>query len=509
MDDSNVTRRRFLANGLALTGTILVGGTAVHGKQFLASKAAGSSVDFAALRKGIKGTVVTAADPEFKKFAYDTLWNRLRPSNRLPLVIVRIANDQDAIMAIKFAKANGLKVVVRGGGHNWCCPSLRQGGMLIDLTNLTNVVSIDTEKRIGVMEPIISNRDVMKALNPKGLAFPTGHCPPVKISGYLLGGGMSWNQGTWGPGVGSVEAIELVTADGELIKATREEHKDYFWAARGAGCGFFGVALRYHLKLYPLPKNITGSHYYYPLEESPTVGGWLASIAPKLKPNVELSLFVVEAPAKLAEKCKKNNGKIAMVTASVFANSEEEAHANLKPLDDCPVIAKCLGKETGTPLTMEQLFDASGDIFPGEMRNHVDAIYSNANLKDMMNATWEHCRKMPSTAAYMFAIFTGPDVPAKPLADAAFSMSGKLYGGPWTMWKEAKDDAANMVWHEKCLELMRPYIHGHYISETDTVKFPDYVKKSFSAQNFEKIAQLRKKYDPTGVFFGYFDGLGN
>jgi FAD/FMN-containing dehydrogenase len=507
VNNSTVTRRRFLANGLALTSTILVGGTAVHGKEFLASKAAGSSVDFSALRKDIKGTVVTAADPEFKKFAYDTLWNRLRPSNRLPQVIVRVANDQDAITAVKFAKANGLKVVVRGGGHNWCVPSLRKGGMMVDLTNLTKVLSIDTEKRIAVTEPIVSNREIMKALNAKGFSYPTGHCPPVKMSGYLLSGGMAWNQGVWGPGVGSVEAIELVTPDGELIKATREEHEDYFWAARGAGCGFFGIALRYHLKLYPTPKNIAGNVYYFPLDQVGPLGGWLSSLAPKLSPKIELSLFVVTAPANLAEKCKKDNGKIAMVTATVFAESEEEVRTKLKPFDDCPVIDKCLEKSIHTPLTFEQLFDSSGELWPGDMRNQVDAIFSMANLKDMMEATKEHCLTMSPQSVFMFAIFTGPAVPVKPAADAAFSMTGKLYGGPWTMWKDVKDDAANIKWHLKCVELMKPYISGHYVSETDTVQFPDYAKNSFSTKNWAKIAELRKKYDPHGIFFAYFDGL--
>ena len=105
-----------------------------------------------------------------------------------------------------------------------------------------------------MVQPIISNRDIQRVLNAKGLAYPSGHCPQVKLSGYLLGGGMSWNQGVWGYGNESLEAVELVTAEGKLITASESDNADYFWAARGAGYGFFGVATRYHLKLYPLPK---------------------------------------------------------------------------------------------------------------------------------------------------------------------------------------------------------------------------------------------------------------
>jgi FAD/FMN-containing dehydrogenase len=118
------------------------------------------------------------------------------------------------------------------------------------------------EARKAVVQPIISNRDIQKVLNAKGLAYPSGHCPQVKLSGYLLGGGMAWNQGVWGSGTESIEAIELVTAEGRLITASKDEHAEYFWAARGSGYGFFGVVTRYHLKLHPLPKAIHGSTYY-------------------------------------------------------------------------------------------------------------------------------------------------------------------------------------------------------------------------------------------------------
>ncbi len=127
--------------------------------------------------------------------------------DRRPEVIVRVEDEQDVIAAIHFARAHQRKVVVRGGGHNWCQPTLRQGGILIDLSRLDRVISIDVEARKAVVQPVISNRDAQKIFNAHGLAFPSGHCPQVKLSGYLLGGGMSWNQGVWGHGAGSVEAI--------------------------------------------------------------------------------------------------------------------------------------------------------------------------------------------------------------------------------------------------------------------------------------------------------------
>ena len=239
-----------------------------------------ANLDASALRKAIKGQVLTPADSGFEATALN-VWNKYVPIKRLPQVIVLVAGEQDVVEAVRVAKANKLKVVVRGGGHNWCNPSLRNGGMMIDLTNLNKVVSIDAKAHKAVVQPIISNREIQAQLNAQNLSYPSGHCPQVKLSGYLLSGGMSWNQGVWGTGAGSVEAVELVTANGELITADKGHNADYYWAARGVGPGFFGVATRYHLKLYDLPKAIACSSYYYPISEVGAVASdwsrWRAS----------------------------------------------------------------------------------------------------------------------------------------------------------------------------------------------------------------------------------------
>ncbi|MBI4964268.1 MAG: FAD-binding oxidoreductase [Desulfomonile tiedjei] len=465
-----------------------------------------TNLDSSALRKSITGQVLTASDADFEKIALD-VWNKYEPMKRRPQLIVRVADEQDVVTAVKFAQANKLKVTVRGGGHTWCNPSLRNSGMMIDLTNLDQVISIDAEAHKAVVQPIISNREIQAHLNARNLSYPTGHCPPVKVSGYLLSGGMSWNQGVWGPGIGSVEAVELVTPDGDLITADKDQNTDYYWAARGAGSTFFGVVTRYHLKLYELPKAIAFSSYYYPIGEVGTVARWLESIASKLTPNIELSLFMLSAPPELAERGKIPAGKVCMVTATIFADSMEEAESSLKPLDDCPIISKCLSKTIAKPCNFEALFDASGDLWPADHRNHVEAMFSNSKLADVFNAVRDHFLKTPSpTTLIMFAIYTGPNIPA-PLPDAAFSMSARYYGGPWTMWTRAEDDEANTQWHKRCLQLLKPFVAGHYIGETDTVTYPHHVQESYTKSNWKRLQDLRKKYDPDGMFFNYFDGL--
>ncbi|WP_300156899.1 FAD-binding oxidoreductase [Solidesulfovibrio sp.] len=466
-----------------------------------------SQADVDGLRARIRGRALTPADPAFETAAL-RFWNRLGPVSRRPRLIVRVAAAQDVAEAVRFARAHGLKVAVRGGGHNWANPTLRNGGLLIDLGELNQVASIDVAARRAVLQPIVSNREVQARLNALGLSYPSGHCPEVKLSGYLLSGGMSWNQGVWGPGVGSVEAIELVTARGERILADKDHNADYFWAARGAGPGFFGVATRYHLRLYDLPRAIAGSVCHYPMAEAGTVARWLEAVAPALPANLELSLFLVAAPPEVAAKCPPADaGKTCMVTATVFADSLDEARAALAALDACPAMDKHLFKETAAPTDFSALFDASGALWPQGMRSHVDAMFFNAGLEDMVLAVRDHFVATPAPEGLvLFTIFTGPDVPA-PLPDAAFSMSARYYGGPWTQWRDAGDDAAATRWHDRCLDLLTPLACGHYISESSMVRRPDFVRRSYSESAWNRLRELRQKHDPDGVFYDYFEAL--
>ncbi len=461
-------------------------------------------MDVSGLKSKIKGPVAQRGDQAFLELLHGNLWNRRVPE-RSPQVIVRIKDEDDIIAAIHFARENQLKVAVRGGGHNWCQPTLRNGGLLIDLSELTQVISLDVANRKAVLQPIISNRDVQRLLNPHGLSYPSGHCPQVKLSGYLLGGGMAWNPTVWGSGSDGVEAIELVTAEGKWITASKDENPEYFWAARGAGSGFFGVVTRYHLKLVPLPKAIHGSTYYFSMDDAGTVGTWLGNLAPQLSPALELSFFIIEAPADLKEQAGKHGNKIVMVTGGAFADTADEAKAILQPLEAAPV--KPLSSSFAKPLVFDELFDASGALWPEGVRATVEATFSNADPGELAKLIRSQLEVAPSpTTVFLYTIFCGPDVP-KQHNETALSISGKIYGGPWTMWWDEADDRANLAWHQKLIETLRPFNVGYYIGESNIVDRPATAVQAYAPDNWQHLADLRARLDPDGVFFGFFDGF--
>jgi hypothetical protein len=137
-------------------------------------------------------------------------------------------------------------------------------------------------------------------------------------------------------------------------------------------------------------------------------------------------------------------------------------------------------------------------------------LFFDAPLADLCRAIKDHVLAAPSpSTVFMFAVYTGKNRPPATPSDAAFSVTGRLYGGPWTMWNAADDDAANSSWHARCLELLKPHVAGHYIGETDIVGHPEFAKLSCKLAAWERLNNLRKKYDREGLFFDFSAGLGS
>ena len=147
----------------------------------------------------------------------------------------------------------------------------------------------------------------------------------MSLSGYLLGGGFGWNVGEWGIACFGVEHVDVVTADGALLRASETENPDIFWAARGGGPEFFGVVVGYRLRLKKLPRAIVTSVHTYPLAEMDAVVRWMKSAMAVLPVNVEFTVTMGSAPPPLAGRATK----VATGIATVFANDVAEAEATL------------------------------------------------------------------------------------------------------------------------------------------------------------------------------------
>ena len=426
------------------------------------------------------------------------LWNAWKPS-RFPDLIVRAASEGDVVATVTFARSRGLKVAVRAGGHSWCGSPLREGGMLIDLSQLREL-SVDPASRTARLQPGVTSRELASALASYELAFPVGHCGHVGLSGFLLSGGLGWNSGVWGPACLSIRGLEVVTADGRLVSADEDRNAELFWAARGAGPGFCGVVTRFHLRLYTLPKAISSNTHIYPLEGVEDVSRWAVEARTALPPTVALTLLLASAPPELASRPDE---KVVILTSTAFVDSWDEASKALAPLDGCLAPDRCLLRQVNEPTSLEALYDREDAVWPEAHRYAADNLWLNADLTEVVPRLREHVLRSPSAKSLVLVIM--PPIPQQgaQLPEMAFSMLGRTLIGCYSIWEDEAENETNIRWLKKAMEALEPLATGHYVAETDLLADPSRPARSFSANAWERLTTLSERLDPYGLFHPY------
>jgi FAD/FMN-containing dehydrogenase len=207
------------------------------------------------------GLLVSPSDPNWDEARM--AWN-LTVDQR-PAAVALPETADDIVAAVRYAIANGLKVAAQGTGHN-AAPLGDLSGVLLIKTHRMRGVQIDADARVARVEAGALWKDVVEPAAEHGLAALSGSSPDVGVVGYTLGGGISWLARRYGMATNRVLAIELVTADGEHIRADRRNHTDLFWALRGGG-GNFGVVTALEFELFEIP-SVEGGLLFFPLERS-------------------------------------------------------------------------------------------------------------------------------------------------------------------------------------------------------------------------------------------------
>ena len=214
------------------------------------------SVDAKAVRDAIGGRVYVPGESGYEP-ARLPFQRRLDPR---PALIVEAANAGDVRTALRFAREHGLPFAVQSTGHG--AVQVPDGGLLLKTDSMSSV-EIDAGRRVARVGGGALWSDVIAAAAPHGLAVLSGTSPAVGVTGYTLGGGTGWLSRLHGYAADSVLRAELVTADGELITASPDEHPDLFWALRGGG-GNFGVVTAREFRLYPVASVYAGMAMFDP-----------------------------------------------------------------------------------------------------------------------------------------------------------------------------------------------------------------------------------------------------
>lgn len=447
------------------------------------------------------GVVISQDDPAYERIRQDVLWNARTPDRR-PEVIVRAASDADVAAAVALARRRGLQVAVRSGGHSWIGSPLRDGTVLVDLSGLHDV-RVDPTSATATVEPAVTGADLARQLESYGLAFPIGHCASVGMGGYLLSGGLGWNGGTWGPACASVTAVDVVTADGELLHATDDDHAEVLWAARGGGPGFPGIVTRFHLALQPLPEAITTTTHVYDRAHLDDVARWATSVAAGLAPSVEMTVLLSEAGRDLPSDPSRS---VVVVTATAFADTETEARSQLSPLAESPLLGRALARRDLARTPFDVLFRDFGGRWREGSRFASDNLWIEGDLTEVLHPLRAALDEAPSSSSFAFAGMS-PDVtddaPEDDLPDMAFSLSARTFAAVYAMWDDPDDDDANLAWLPSTMARFDGASTGRYIAEADLTAGASSAERSFTDDAWSRLQDLRGRIDPDGRFASF------
>jgi FAD/FMN-containing dehydrogenase len=439
-----------------------------------------------------EGRLIERGSDDYERARVEAIFNARRPG-RFPAAVLEAASQADVVAGVLLARDRGWSVTVRSGGHSWAAWSLEDDSLLIDLAGLRELRLID--RTTAVASPSTRGGEELNPfLRSHGLMFPGGHCPSVGIGGFLSQGGQGWNGRPWGWGCENVVAVDVVTADGELVHASPESHADLYWAARGAGPGMFGVIVRFYLRVHELPAYFAQTVYALPIDAFDDVMTWAHDVLPTLDIRVEPVIVGTRLPPPGVDV---GGGPLIIIAATGMFGSRQEAEACMAPLQTCPWLERAFFTDFAAEASWEMVNEMQTMQNPTSHRYAVDCAWTDAPAAELIPLLKPIYTDLPTPGS--FVIWYGWN-PTRPLQDMAFSMEANVYLAAYTVWTDEDDDARVMNWVTERFRDLEPVTKGIYLGDADLLRRPG---KFMADENFAKLQRIRATYDPTGMFPNY------
>ena len=428
----------------------------------------------------------------FEEARVDRIFNR-RLTDRQPAAVVRPTTEAGVVEAVRHAKAHGRQVAVRSGGHSWAQWSVRTDALVIDLGDFRELSYDDESQVVSATPSVQGGLELGPFLEERGRFFPGGHCPSVGIGGFLLQGGQGWNARGWGWAAEYVVAIDVVTADGELVRASEVENADLFWAARGAGPGFFGVVTRFHLRTLPRPQHLGLTVQAFDLTDFDEVMTWLHDTHHTVEDTVEI-VALTKTDLAIAPT------PVLLVTALALVDSDEDARRALAPFRANPVLPRALMALDAVPTTIAEQRARQLEDNPEGHRWAVDNAWLSGAAGDVVPAMRRAFTTLPHPKAFTIWFSMAP---LRDLPDMAFSMQSEIYLAAYTCWDDEADDERCRDWLDGAMADLEPVTVGQYLGDSDLshrqVRF-------MSDEHWARLQEIRAARDPHRIFVGHLAG---
>lgn len=435
-----------------------------------------------------RGTVITPSDP-----GYDDARSVYNANiDRRPAVVVMCRDEADVIAGVRFAADQGLDLSIRGGRHNVAGFGTNSGGVVLDLREMNNV-HIDPARMVAIAGGGATWGDVDHAAWHFGLATPGGVLSTTGVAGLGLGGGFGHLTRSFGLVVDNIRAMDVVTADGRLVRASADENDDLFWALRGGG-GNFGVVTRFELQLHDVPA-LYGGPIFYPAHVAGEVMRAYRDIIADAP--LEMSAFFAfhEAPpAPFVPEPLVGHKACAIVVA--YTGPAEHAEAAVKSIREAGPVALDLAGPIPYP-ALNSMFDG---LLPHGLHHYWKADF----VDELTDAAIEiHAERGPEVPNFLSLMHLYPlDGAVHDVApDAtAFSHRGAKFAH---IIAGIDSDGANLPAHREWVRDYWSALHPHS-SEAAYVNFmmdegQDRIRASYG-DNYDRLAEIKAKWDPTNLF---------
>jgi FAD/FMN-containing dehydrogenase len=443
--------------------------------------------------RGFQGDVI-GPDQE----GYDdarAIWNGT--VDRRPRLIASCSGTADVAKAVRFARDRDLEIAVRGGGHNVAGTAVCDDGIVIDLSAM-RAVTVNPVKRTARVQGGALWGDVDHKTQAHGLATTGGIVSHTGVGGLTLGGGIGWLMRKHGLSVDNLLEAELVTAEGDIIRASAHDYPDLFWALRGGG-GNFGIVSEFRFMLHPIGPTVMAGPVFWAAEDTTDVLRFYRE-------------FVTDAPDELGNVVRVGtippwpavseniHFRPAIAVASCYAGTVADGERAVRAL-----------REFGTPLvdlvgpTLYVDHQCSiDDTVPHGWRYYWKATNLTGMSDEVIDIIAHHAYRATSPRSYAAMFHLGGAV-------AQASRGATAYPGRAVehniiidaAWLPEHDDtvaAAETAWARKFLAALQPHRAGVYVNFLDSDDDTSRVREAYGDDTYRRLAEVKAKYDPENVF---------
>lgn len=427
--------------------------------------------------------------------AHGADWN-LRTVQRYPAAILEARHERDVIDAVRLAREEGWTVKARSGGHSWTDSSVRNGSLLVDVSGMTSV-AFNGDDGTAQLGPGVKGQHLDRALEPLGWYFPTGGCNDVGMGGYLLQGGFGFNRQVLGPACLSVRAADIVTAEGELVHADSTRNAGLFWAARGAGPGFFGIVTRFYVQLHRLPEISMSSTYLFPHDHASDVIGWLMDEHDQGRFPPELMVGVTVGPA-LAGSLGTSAPTMVMLRGSTSAGSAGAARDLLSAVDRMPLRPLAVRADPARRLVMSERRGLAAALYPDGGTYIADNMWTDASRDQLVPLIADCLAELPSRGSHLAIEAYHPHS----LPDMAFSLEARYWLALYGVTHEPRvvGEDALVGWTRRHLARMSHLSEGIQLADENLIARP---ALGLRPDNAARLERLRMRHDPQALFESY------